>query len=50
MKWPAIYAKLSFLGLKETATPKFAPKQNAIFAENLIYANHGKVHPLLPQL
>ena len=44
-----IYAKLSFLGLKETATPEFAPKQNAIFAENLIYANHGKVHhPLLP--
>ncbi|MEC9096039.1 MAG: hypothetical protein VX776_05360, partial [Planctomycetota bacterium] len=44
-----IYAKLSFQGLRDTATPNFAPKQNAVFAENLIYANHGKVHhPLFP--
>lgn len=44
-----IYAKLSFQGLKDTATPNFAPKQNAVFAENLFYATRGKVdHPLLP--
>ena len=44
-----IYAKLSFHGLKDTATPNFAPKQNGVFADNLYYATNGRVHhPLLP--
>ncbi len=48
-KGKPIYAKLSFQGLDDTATPMFAPKQNAVFAEDLYYATNGRVqHPLLP--
>ena len=48
-KGKPIYAKLSLQGLRDTVTPNFAPKQNAIFAANLVYAKNGRVHhPLLP--